>query len=109
MNLPTVCTSRLSLPAAAATLVLAIAMLSGAPVAQAAKTDTGICRDLDRGARGLCRAAIRSGCALDGWHRGSIHCSKLASNYRRITDGDRPVWLESNDSASPPDPISQLN
>jgi hypothetical protein len=109
MNLPSVCTSRINLPTVAAKLVLAIAMLSGGPVAQAAKTDTGICQDLDRAARGLCRSAIRSGCALDGQRQDSRHCSKLASNYRRITDGEKPVWLESSDSAYQPDPIGQLN
>ena len=97
MNLPTVCTSRISLRAVAATLVLAMPMLAGAPVAQAAKTDTETCQELEGAARGLCRAAIRSGCALDGEHRQSIACAKLASNYRKATDGQQPVWLVSNE------------
>lgn len=102
MNLPTVYTARINLPTVAAKLVLAIAMLSTGPVVQAAKTDIGICQDLDRAARGLCRAAIRSGCALDGRHQDSIRCTKLASNYRKINDGDKPVWLKIDDSASLP-------
>jgi hypothetical protein len=108
MNSPTESISRISLPALAATLVLAMVMLSGASVAQAAKTDTGICQDLDRGTRGLCRAAIRSGCALDGHGHSSRHCSKLASNYRRITDGDKPVWLKSNAPAALPDSSDEM-
>jgi hypothetical protein len=102
MSLPTVSSSRISLPTMAATLVLAVAMLSGAPTAQAAKTGTGICQDLERSARGLCRAAIRSGCALDGRHRGSRHCTKLGSNYRRMTGEDKPVWLKRDDPAPLP-------
>jgi hypothetical protein len=98
MNFSTACISRISLPTAAAKLVLAIAMLSGGPVAQAAKTDLGVCQDLDKAERGLCRAAIRSGCALDGRNLDSIRCSKLASNYRRMTDGDNPIWLKSDDA-----------
>ena len=98
MNSYTTCTSRIGLPAVAAKLILAVAMLSGGPVAQAAKTDTRICQDLDREERGLCRAAIRSGCALDGRHQDSVRCSKLASNYRRMSDGDKPVWLISDDA-----------
>jgi hypothetical protein len=73
-------------------------MLAGAPVAQAAKTDTGICQDLEGAARGLCRAALNSGCGLDGEHQQSIECAKLASNYRKATDGDQPVWLLSNEN-----------
>jgi hypothetical protein len=97
MNLATVFTSRISLRTLAATFVLAMPMLAGAPVAQAAKTDTGICQDLDDTARALCRAALRSGCGPDGDHQQSIACTRLASNYRKATDGEQPVWLVSNE------------
>lgn len=100
MNLSTLCTSRIGLPAVTAKLVLAIAMLSGASVAQAAKTDTGVCQGLDRAALGLCRAALNSDCTPEGRYRGSTHCSKLASNYRRMT-GEKPVWLIIDDPVIP--------
>ena len=102
MKLSTMCIYRISLPTVTAKFVLAIAMLSGASVAQAAKTDAGICQGLDRAARGLCRAALQSDCTPEGRYRGSTRCSKLASNYRRIT-GDKPVWLISDNSEYPKD------
>ena len=98
MNLATLSTSRISLRTLAATLALALPMLAGAPVAQAANTDTGICQDLEEAARGLCRAALRSGCGLNGEHRQSIACAKLESHYRKVTEGNRPVWLMSNEN-----------
>jgi len=52
-----------------------------------------MCSELDRGARGLCRAAIRSGCEVGGRHEDSRRCSKLASKFRQRT-GLEPVWLE---------------
>jgi hypothetical protein len=97
MNFATVFTSRISPRTLAATMVLAMPMLAGAPVVQAAKTDTGICQDLEGAARGLCRAAIRSGCGPDGEHQQSIACAKLASSYRDATDGEQAVWLVSNE------------
>jgi hypothetical protein len=80
----------------AATLTLSVGMLFGSPAAHAhgKKTDIEMCHELDGGARGLCRAAIRSGCAAGGRHAESRHCSKLETAYRRQTDGDHPVWLE---------------
>jgi hypothetical protein len=85
---------------------MAIAMLAGTPLAQAGNVSTGMCNGLEKGERGLCRAALKSGCGVDGQHRNSVHCTKLASNYRRMTGGDLPVWLKRNDPVPLPGPDS---
>lgn len=68
------------------------------PATRAANVDVSQCVSLKTAAKGLCTAALKSGCGVDGRHADSRNCSKIASNYRRLTGND-PIWLE---PAAPP-------
>jgi hypothetical protein len=72
--------------------LFSVGLLLGSATAVGGPNGTEMCNDLSRDARGLCRAAIQSGCAIGGRREGSRHCAKLESNYRRST-GEDPVWL----------------
>lgn len=65
-----------------------------------ARPDTAICTDLGRGARGLCRAAVSSGCATGGRREGARYCERLAENFRRIAD-EEPVWITQTREPAP--------
>lgn len=95
MKLTSICNHSISLLKMTA---LSAAMLATASVAQAGSSDTQVCQDLEKAERGLCTAAVRSGCALDGRNTESIHCAKLESNYRKVSGGNMPVWLMNSNS-----------
>lgn len=86
-------TNKLKFSKFATAVAVSLSLFSISPASYAANVDTSQCESLDGKALGLCRAALKSGCGVDGRRVDSRHCSKLASNYRRLT-GEDPAWLE---------------
>lgn len=52
------------------------------------------CEGLSGAAKGICNAAtVKNKCTGEGASANEQACSKLADNYRKVTEGQEPPWL----------------